>query len=121
MWTLVPKSATHNLVGCKWVFKLKRKAGGSIERYKVRLVAKEFHQQANVDFEETFSLVVKPTTIRIMLSVAYSVRWPIRQIDIQNAFLHGVLSEEVYMVQPSGFAHPSFPHMCVNLLKLYMA
>lgn len=77
-WSLVLHSTACNIVGCKWVFKLKRKADGSIERHKDPLVAKGFHQQEGVDFGETFSPVVKPTTIRTMLSVAYSAGWSIR-------------------------------------------
>jgi hypothetical protein len=90
-WSLVSSQAASNLVGCKWVFKLKRKADGSIERHKARLVAKCFHQQAGIDYGETFSPVVKPTTVRIVQSLAYSAGWSLKQIDIQNAFLHGSL------------------------------
>jgi hypothetical protein len=112
-WSLVPPQAAKNVVGCKWVFKLKRKADGSVERHKARLVAKGFHQHAGLDYGETFSLVVKPTTIRTVLSIAYSAGWTIKQIDIQNAFLHGILDEDVYMAQLSGFIHPTHPqHIC---------
>ena len=97
-WSLVPSSRACNIVGCKWVVRIKRRANGTIERYKACLVAKGFHQQVEIYFSETFSLVVKPTTIRVVLSLAVSVGWSTRQIDIQNAFLHGNLSEEVYML-----------------------
>ena len=69
-WELVPPSRKVNVIGCRWIFKLKRKADGSIERYKARLVAKGFHQQFGVDFNETYSPVVKPATIRLVLSIA---------------------------------------------------
>jgi hypothetical protein len=107
-------------VGCEWVFKVKRKADGSIERHKARLVAKGFHHQAGLDYEETFSPVVKPTTIWTVLSLAYSRSWDMRQIDIQNAFLHGFLDEEVYMSQPPVFSHPSLlNHVCKLQNALY--
>lgn len=111
-WTLVPTSSATNVAGCKWVFKLKRKVDGSIDRYKARLVAKGFHQQEGIDYGETYSPVIKPTTIRMVLSLAISCGWPIHQIDMQNAFLHGNISEEVFMTQPPGFSHPQYPsHM----------
>jgi hypothetical protein len=70
-----------------------------------------------VDYGETYSLVVKPTTIRTVLSLAYSAGWSLKQIDIQNAFFHGFLSEDVYMVQPLGFINPSFLHHVCKLQK----
>jgi hypothetical protein len=120
IWRLVPASKAKNLVGCKWVFRIKRKTDGSIDRYKARLVTKGFHQQTGVDFSETYSPVIKPTTVRLVLSITLSSGWSIKQIDIQNAFLHGLLSEEVYMSQPPGFTHPQFPdHVCRLQKALY--
>ena len=115
--TLVPSNTIKNVVGWKWVFKVKRKANGSLERHKARLVAKGFHQQVGVDFGETFSSIVKPTTIQTVLFVAYSNGWQMQQIDIQNAFFHGLLTKEVYMAQPLGFTHPSYPHHICKLNK----
>ena len=96
-----------NLVGFKWIFKLKYNYDGSLQRYKARLVAKGFQQYEGYDFTDTFSLVIKPTTIRIVLTIALNSRWPIHQIDINNVFLHGDLSSPVYMQQPPGFSTDS--------------
>uniref|UniRef100_A0A2N9HRV5 Reverse transcriptase Ty1/copia-type domain-containing protein n=1 Tax=Fagus sylvatica TaxID=28930 RepID=A0A2N9HRV5_FAGSY len=109
----LPKALLANVIGCKWVFRVKRTADGSVERNKARLVAKGFHQQSGVDYDETYSPVIKPTTVRTVLSIAISSGWSFRQIDIQNAFLHSNLSEEVFMSQPPGFKHPLYPnHVC---------
>ena len=108
------------MVGCKWVFKLKHNSDGSINRYKARLVAKGFHQQYGVDFEETFSLVIKPPIVRIILSLAVQFNWPLRQLDVRNTFLHGFLREEVYMVPPFSYVNPVFPnHVCRLWKSLY--
>jgi hypothetical protein len=116
-WNLVPSLPSQNLIGCKWVFRVKCHADGSIERFKARLVAKGFHQQPGIDYGETYSPVIKPTTVCAILSIAISVGWSIRQIDIQNAFLHGHLSEDVFMAQPPGFQHPSYPIYVCKLNK----
>ncbi|KAI5318258.1 hypothetical protein L3X38_037966 [Prunus dulcis] len=119
-WTLVPSSPHHHIVGCKWVFKVKRLADGSVERYKARLVAKGFHQQYGIDYYETFSPVVKPTTICTVLSMAVYFGWPLRQLDVKNAFLHGVLNETIFMTQPPGFVDPHHPnHVCCLHKAIY--
>uniref|UniRef100_A0A2N9ISB5 Integrase catalytic domain-containing protein n=1 Tax=Fagus sylvatica TaxID=28930 RepID=A0A2N9ISB5_FAGSY len=119
-WTLVPPSPSKNIVGCKWVYKLKYNSDGTLARYKARLVAKRFHQQHGVDFDETFSPVVKAPTVRLILSLAVSLNWSLRQLDVKNAFLHGTLKEEVYMTQPQGYIDPQHPsHVCKLLKSIY--
>ncbi|KAK1679188.1 hypothetical protein QYE76_040036 [Lolium multiflorum] len=116
-WTLVPSPPKVNIIDSKWVFKVKKHADGSIERYKARLVARGFRQRYGLDYEDTFSPVVKPTTIRLLLSIAVTRGWSLRQLDVQNAFLHGVLEEEVYMRQPPGFTDPDRPDYICRLTK----
>jgi Reverse transcriptase (RNA-dependent DNA polymerase) len=96
-------SAAQNIIGCKWVFKIKRRSDGSIERYKARLVAKGFHQQEGIDIQDTFNPVIRPTIIKLVLSIDVSLKWSIRQLDVHNTFLHGDLHDQVFMSQPQGF------------------
>jgi hypothetical protein len=110
-WDLVPRPQSTNVVSGKWIFKHKFHADGSLERYKARWVLRGFSPHPSIDFDETFSPVVKPATVRTVLSLALSRNWPIHQLDVNNTFLHGTLSETVYCSQPSGFTdavHPDF-------------
>ncbi|GKA32506.1 ribonuclease H-like domain-containing protein [Tanacetum coccineum] len=114
---LVPKSHGANIVRCLWLFRHKFHADGSLSRYKARLVANESSQQLAIDCDETFSLVVKPATIRIVLSIALTRHWHIHQLDVKNVFLNGDLLEIVYMHQPPGFADPRYSHHVCRLQR----
>ncbi|GKE30297.1 ribonuclease H-like domain-containing protein [Tanacetum coccineum] len=98
-WTLVPRPPDANVVRCMWIFRHKFLVDGMLSRYKARLVANGSTQLEGVDVDETFSPVVKPGTIRTVLSLAVSRHWPIHQLDVKNAFLHRDLTETVYMHQ----------------------
>ncbi|GKA59246.1 ribonuclease H-like domain-containing protein [Tanacetum coccineum] len=114
-WILVPRPSNVNLVRSMWLFKHKFHADGTLSRYKARLVANGSSQQLGVDFDETFSPVVKPATIRTVLSLVVSRRWPIHQLDVKNAFLNGDLSKTVYMHQPPDFVDSRYPHHIIGL------
>jgi hypothetical protein len=86
-WHLVPPKKGINIIGSKWVFKIKRKANGTIDTYEARLVAKGYKQRYGIDYADTFSPVVKAATIRLILSIAVSRGWSLRQLDVTNAFL----------------------------------
>jgi hypothetical protein len=112
-WHLVSRSNARNVIDSKWVYKVKKNVDGTLDRYKARLVVKRFKQRCGLDYEDTFSPVVKTTTIRIVLSIIVTKGWCIRQLDVQNAFLHVVLEEEVYMNQPPPYEDSKFPnHVC---------
>ncbi|CAL8091495.1 unnamed protein product [Prunus armeniaca] len=120
-WILIPKPCHKNVVGSKWVYRIKRNSNGTVSRHKPRLVAQGFSQEPGLDFSETFSPVVQHTTVRLILSIAAMNKyWSLRQLDVKNVFLHGDLEEEVFMRQPPGFedsAHPKF--VCQLKKSLY--
>ena len=92
-----PRYKSHNLVECKWIFRTKRKYDSSVDRFNARLVAKGFHRCPEIDYQDTFSPIVKLTTIRIVISIVVSRGLSLRQLDVNNAFLQGHLLDNVYM------------------------
>ncbi|RVW82116.1 Retrovirus-related Pol polyprotein from transposon RE1 [Vitis vinifera] len=116
-WTITDLPVGKRPVGCKWIFTIKYKADGSVERFKARLVARGFTQSYGIDYQETFAPVAKLNTIRILLSLAVNQDWCLQQLDIKNAFLNGDLEEEVYMEIPPGFEESMAKNQVCKLQK----
>ena len=103
VWDLVDLPPGRKSIGNKWILKIKRKSDGSIERYKAQLVAKGYTQEEGIDYEDTFSPVVRITSVRLVLAIISHMDLELYQMDVKTAFLNGELDEEIYMDQPLGF------------------
>lgn len=102
------------------MYRVKLTSAGDVDRFKARLVAKVYHQQDGLDYNETFSPVVKSSTMRAIFNIVITMKWCIKQLDVSNAFLHGELSEQVFMEQPQDFVDFSRPnHVCCLHKALY--
>ena len=116
-WKLVDPPFGTKPIGCKWVYKNKYKADGSLDKHKARLVAKGFAQKEGVDYEETFAPTAKWATIRTLFALAAQNGWKVHQMDVKTAFLNGDLKENVFMSQPEGFAVKGHEHKVCKLVK----
>ena len=116
-WVLLEKPHGVKLIGLKWIFKIKRNADGSINKYKSRLVAKGYVQEHGIDFDEVFAPVSRIETIRLLVSFVAAKKWEIHHLDVKTAFLHGELIEDVYVTQPEGFVKKGEEHKVYKLKK----
>ena len=117
VWDLVELPKERKIVGSKWVFKEKLGADGTTERYKARLVAQGFSQQYGLDYDETFSPVVRSESVRTLIALAARDNMYLHQLDVTTAFLNGTLREEVFMKQPEGFVKKGQEHLVCKLKK----
>src|SRR6201999_3330088 len=118
-WDLVPLPEGRKAVGSRWVFRVKRNADGSVERYKARLVAKGYLQCPGVDYTEVFSPTFRMASIRTIIALAAKHKYLLHSIDISSAFLNGDLEEEIYMEQPTGFEEKGSNYVCKLKKSLY--
>ena len=116
-WELVDLPPGSKPIGCKWIFKRKLKADGSVDKYKARLVAKGYRQKEGLDYFDTYSPVSRITSIRMLIAIASLNNMEIHQMDVKTAFLNGELDEEIYMEQPEGFVVQGQENKVCKLVK----
>ena len=116
-WTLTTLPADRVAIGCRWVFNVKRRADGRVDRYKARLVAKGYSQKEGIDFTETFAPVARMSSLRALVAIVAAEDLELHQMDVKTAFLNGDLTEDIYMEQPPGFVAPNQEHLVCKLNK----
>nr|GEU42136.1 retrovirus-related Pol polyprotein from transposon TNT 1-94 [Tanacetum cinerariifolium] len=117
VWELVPQPKNITIIGTKWVFRNKLDENGIVSRNKARLVAQGYNQQEGIDYDETYALVVRLESIRIVLAYACALDFKLFQMDVKSAFLNGFINEEVYVTQPPGFIDFEKPDHVYKLKK----
>ena len=116
-WDLVGLPEGKNVVGCKWIFKVKCNADGSVDRYKARLVAQGFSQEAGQDYDDIFAPVARYSSIRTILAIANELNLNVHQMDVKTAFFNGDLENDIYMRQPEGYKDKDHPELVCKLNK----
>ena len=115
--TLVPRSEGEHIIGTKWIFRNKTDDEGNVIRNKAHLVALGYSHMEGVDFDETFALVARMKSIKVLLALACHLKFKLYQMDVKTAFLNGFLKEDVYVAQFEGFIDPHFPNHVLYLKK----
>jgi hypothetical protein len=103
VWEIVPRPKEKSVITSKWVYKIKHAVDRSMDKYKARFVARGFSQKEGEDYDETFSLVARYTSIRAIMSLVASMGWSLHHMDVKTTFLNGAIEEEVYIEKPQGF------------------
>lgn len=118
-WDLVPLPPGKRPIGNKWIFKVKLTPTGIVDKYKARLVAKGYNHEEGIDYHEVFFPVAKFVTVRLLLAIAIYYSWHIHQVDVNNAFLHGFLHDDIYMLPPKGYQKAKKGEVCKLVKSLY--
>ncbi|GKD69240.1 ribonuclease H-like domain-containing protein, partial [Tanacetum coccineum] len=116
-WEITDLPHNRKAIRNKWIYKIKYKSSGDINRYKARLVVKGFNKKEGIDFDNTFSPVVKMSTVRCVIALSVTNNWPLFQLDVNNEFLYGDLDEDIYMTIPKGFASKDNKNKVCKLVK----